>query len=244
VSQSGRSGSVLARLGAVSKFYGERLVLRKISLEARAAEVLLVAGQNGAGKSTLLKIMAGLIRPDEGEAQRLTPPGAAAYLGHKTFIYGKLTALDNLLFWARLHGLADAKNQALGQLARLGLAGQAHDPAGTFSRGMMQRLSLARVFLLNPRILYLDEPDTGLDLASKAVLRRAVLEAKDQGLGVVWVSHDPAGDMVHADRAALLAERGLAYFGPASGFPVCAMPGASGNAPVDAPGVSGSGAAC
>jgi len=214
------SPPALARLNAVSKFYGERLVLRKIDLEARAAEVLLVAGKNGAGKSTLLKIMAGLIRPDEGEAQRLTPPGSAAYLGHKTFLYGKLSALDNLLFWARLHGLSDAKNKALAQLERLGLAGQALDPAGTFSRGMMQRLSLARVFLLAPRILYLDEPDTGLDLASKAVLRRAVLEARDQGLAVVWVSHDPAGDLVHADRAALLADRGLAYLGPASGFPL------------------------
>jgi heme exporter protein A len=229
VNQAGRSDSVLARLCEVSKFYGERLVLRKISLEARAAEVLLVAGQNGAGKSTLLKIMAGLIRPDEGEAQRLTPPGAAAYLGHKTFIYGKLSALDNLLFWARLHGLSDAKNKALGQLERLGLAGQASDPAGTFSRGMMQRLSLARVFLLSPSILYLDEPDTGLDLASKAILRRAVLEARDQGLGVVWVSHDPAGDLIHADRAALLADRGLAYLGPASGFPPCAALHAAGD---------------
>jgi len=219
------SPPALARLNAVSKFYGERLVLRKIDLEARAAEVLLVAGKNGAGKSTLLKIMAGLIRPDEGEAQRLTPPGSAAYLGHKTFLYGKLSALDNLLFWARLHGLSDAKNKALAQLERLGLAGQALDPAGTFSRGMMQRLSLARVFLLAPRILYLDEPDTGLDLASKAVLRRAVLEARDQGLAVVWVSHDPAGDLVHADRAALLADRGLAYLGPASGFPLEAGPG-------------------
>ncbi|MBF0480937.1 MAG: ABC transporter ATP-binding protein [Desulfovibrionaceae bacterium] len=216
---------MLARLESVSKFYGERLVLRAISLEARAGEVLLVAGPNGAGKSTLLKIMAGLIRPDEGEATLLTPAGAAAYLGHKTFIYGKLSALDNLLFWARLHGLADARNRALEQLDRLGLAGQARDPAGTFSRGMMQRLSLARVFLLSPRILYLDEPDTGLDLASKAVLRRAVLEAKERGMGVVWVSHDPAADLVHAGRAALLAERGLAYCGPTAGMTGASGPG-------------------
>jgi heme exporter protein A len=210
----------LVRLTAVSKFFGERLVLKNLSLQARAGEIMLVAGRNGAGKSTLLKLMAGLIRPDEGEVSQLAPPGTAAYLGHKTFIYGKLSALDNLLFWARLHGLADAKTMAEAMLARFELADNALDPAGTFSRGMMQRLSLARVFLLSPRLLYLDEPDTGLDTASKAGLRRAVSEAKAEGLGVVWVSHDPASDLALADTAVLLANRGLAYLGDAAGFPL------------------------
>ena len=102
----------MLRLSEVAKFHGPRLVFRKLSFELGAGLVLLVVGPNGAGKSTLLRIMAGLSRPTAGAVDLGCPAGAVGYVGHQTFIYPRLTALENLRFWARLYGL-DAGDAAL-----------------------------------------------------------------------------------------------------------------------------------
>lgn len=218
--QAGRGPGGAAALAArgVGKFFGSRLVLRDVSVEARAGEALLVVGGNGAGKTTLLKIMAGLCRASAGAVDVRVPPERSAYLGHATFLYPRLSATANLLFWGRMYGLSPAQADIDAVLGRVGLAHVAGEPAGTFSRGMAQRLNLARVFLIDPALVFLDEPGTGLDPASQDLLRREILALKARGAAVVWVSHHLAADLPLAERVLHLRDTRAAYCGDAAGF--------------------------
>ena len=202
----------------LTKFYGDKLVFRDVSLELAPGRVLLVVGGNGAGKSTLLKILAGLLRPSEGRTESAVPAERAAYLGHATFLYSRLTALDNLAFWARMYGLTPDEDRLQAALARVGLSRVGQERAGGFSRGMAQRLNLARVFLVEPQLLFLDEPGTGLDAASQEILRAEIAGLKARGAAVVWVSHDLAGDRGRADLVLALAGNRMAYLGPAADY--------------------------
>ncbi|MDR3641877.1 MAG: ABC transporter ATP-binding protein [Humidesulfovibrio sp.] len=214
------SGAAAVRLAVrgVGKFFGSRLVLRDVNVSARAGEALLVVGGNGAGKTTLLKIMAGLGRPSAGVVDTRVPPEASAYLGHATFLYPRLSATANLLFWGRMYGRTPSREELEAVLARVGLSHVGDEPAGTFSRGMAQRLNLARVFLIGPQLVFLDEPGTGLDPASQDLLRREIVALKDSGAAVVWVSHHLSSDMVFAERVLYLKDTRVAYFGPSGGF--------------------------
>jgi len=107
----------------------------------------------------------------------------------------------------------------LGLLDRVGLKGFALEAAGTFSRGMAQRLSLARVLLVEPRLVFLDEPSTGLDTASQALLHAELEAARNRGAGIVWISHDLDRDLNKADAVLQLSGRAMAFFGPAGEFP-------------------------
>jgi len=205
-------------LDRVAKFYGDKPVLREVSLALAPGQVLLVAGENGAGKSTLLKVMAGLSRPSAGTVRQGVDQSRVAYLGHQTFLYPRLTALENLRFWARLYGRDGGEAALLAALERVGLARAAHEEAGSFSRGMAQRLSLARVFLVDPALLFLDEPGTGLDVRSRGVLRAEIAAARERGAALVWVSHALGEDLPAADLVLLLDKGRAGYFGPAAGF--------------------------
>ena len=215
----------LLRLRRVSRFYGERAVLRNIDLDVTPGQALLVVGPNGAGKSTLLRLLAGLLPPSEGEIESELAPGEIGYLGHKTLIYPKLTARANLAFWQAMFGLPRDNAPIEAVLARVGLARFADEEAGVFSRGMSQRLSLARVFLTGPRLLLLDEPASGLDPASAEMLRREIRAAVDAGAAVAWVSHNVAADLPACDRVLLLRGRRAAYDGPARDFDPSALAG-------------------
>ncbi|MDR3357599.1 MAG: ABC transporter ATP-binding protein [Desulfovibrio sp.] len=208
----------MLELERVAHVYGHTPVFRDISCRAAGGSITLLLGGNGAGKSTLLRIMAGLTRPSSGAVRFSGTSGKIGHLGHSTFVYPALTALENLTFWRDAHGLAETGDGMLKILDRVGLAARAHDRAGTFSRGMAQRLSLARVLLLEPDVLLLDEPDTGLDAASRALLRKELLEARGRGACVVLAGHGVARDAPPADRILLLERGGLAYDGPASSF--------------------------
>ncbi len=212
---------MLLRLTKVAKFYGNRLVIKDVSFEAAPGTVTLLAGPNGAGKSTLLKLMAGLSRPSAGSVERGIADEALGYLGHQTFIYPELTAFENLAFWARLHGLSPERcsdEALLAALDRMELKRFAFERAGGFSRGMAQRLNLARVLLLSPSLLLLDEPGTGLDTRSMVILHREIAAARDRGAGIVWISHSVAEDLARADRVLAIAEKRVAYCGPADQY--------------------------
>lgn len=208
----------LARLRRVSRFFGERPVLRNIDLEVVAGQVLLVVGPNGAGKSTLLRIAAGLMPPSEGEVELDLAPGEIGYVGHRTLIYPKLTARANLRFWQSLSGRPRDDAAVLAALTRVGLEAFADEEAGIFSRGMSQRLSLARVFLTVPKMLLLDEPATGLDPASASMLRREIRDAADAGAAVLWVSHTIPADLPACDRVVVIKDRRIAADLPAASF--------------------------
>ncbi len=216
----------LISLRGVAKFYGERLVFKGLEMDIPAGRVLMVVGVNGAGKSTLLRVLAGLASPSAGVVEHAVDKTRMAYLGHQTFLYAEATARENLRFWTRLHGLNldDAALDAA--LNRVGLARYAEEQAGIFSRGMAQRLNLARVFCLSPELLFLDEPDTGLDERSKGFLLRQIEELRSAGGTVVWVSHHLERDLPGADDVLHLDKGRAAYFGPTAGFDPTVMTGA------------------
>jgi heme exporter protein A len=202
---------VLLRLNDIARFYGPRLVFSDIFLELARGDVLLLCGPNGAGKSTLLNIMAGLARPSSGtvlcdEELRIS------MVGHHSCVYAELSALENLRFWTGLHGLRLSDKELTGTLERMHLAAFAHEKAGTFSRGMTQRLDLARAFTVNPDILLLDEPASGLDEASLAVLRDETAAAAGRGTGIVLITHRPGELSFPGCRVALLENKRLRLY--------------------------------
>lgn len=217
-----RPASVLT-LSGVAKFYGDRLIFKNLDIEVAAGRALMVVGVNGAGKSTLLRLMAGLSKPSAGSVESSLDRSEMAYLGHQTFLYAEASALENLRFWTGLHGLHLSEDDLMSALTRVGLAPFAEERAGHFSRGMAQRLNLARVFLISPKLLFLDEPDTGLDEASKAVLHQEIERARAAGHAVVWVSHHLERDLPRADDVLHLDKGRAAYLGPVGGFDASVM---------------------
>ena len=181
-------------LQGIEKRFGARLLYKEVSLDVFPG-IMLLTGANGSGKSTLLKIMAGLLRPDAGSVICPTPEEERAFLGHGTFIYGELTALENLRFWSGMAGARKTDKELMAALDEVGLAKRADDKAGIFSRGMAQRLNLARLLCASPRLIFLDEPETGLDPASRDMLYRCVTRFRDGGAGIVWVSHSAAPEL-------------------------------------------------
>lgn len=213
---------MLLKARSLAHFYGSRLVFKGISFDLRPGTVTILAGANGAGKSTLLKILAGLIRPSSGavETQGAVNSKAPtiAYLGHQTFIYPELTALENLRFWACMHSMPLPDSDYVEILERVELAHFAEEKAKVFSRGMAQRLNLARVFLLQSDILLLDEPGTGLDMRSAAILLAKILSARERGSGILWITHNLREDLRHADQLLYLKNKTLDFSGSPDAF--------------------------
>ncbi len=184
----------LLELHKVAKIFGSRVVFKNVDLAVEAGSVHLLVGANGAGKSTLLRLAAGLLKPTEGKRACNADEGRTAYMGHATFLYPGLTALENLAFWRDAQGVNADEKALLELLGRVELERHAHERAGIFSRGMAQRLNLARVLLSEPELLLLDEPGTGLDTRAAGILRREIVQAGERGAAVLWISHDTATD--------------------------------------------------
>jgi ABC-type multidrug transport system ATPase subunit len=194
----------------LKKRFGALTALRGIDLDVSRGTIHAILGPNGAGKSTLLKILAGLAQPSEGKVEikigkaPLEPRKARhtiGYVGHTTLLYPELTASENLVFAGRLFGVRDPELRAQVLLEEEGLSEVAERRAGTFSRGMAQRLSIARSRVHAPEILLLDEPFTGLDRRSADALAKRLLDLRDSGHALVLITHDlrRAGEI--ADRA-------------------------------------------
>jgi len=183
--------------GVVRSFGGRRAV-DGVDLCVRPGERVAVVGPNGAGKTTLLRILATLLRPEAGT---LMVAGAAipkqsqaarehiGYLGHDPMVYLDLTAQQNLELFCDLYGVEDARDRVAAALARVGLVARTHDPVRTFSRGMAQRLGIARLTLHDPRLLLLDEPYTGLDTQGTRILDELLAGLGDRE-AVVVVTHE------------------------------------------------------
>ena len=216
--QEKNNQNMLLELDRVSHFFDQRLVFKDITLSLGKGQVLLLAGPNGAGKTTLVNIMTGLIRPVHGTVQTGVPSKKTAYLGHHTFIYPGLSALENLQFWAGMYSLDRSEKELLDLLVLVGLKGFAYENARTFSRGMSQRLSLARVLMLEPELIFLDEPATGMDAQSRRMLREEIGKARQRGASMVWVSHSLEEDLDLADCVLYLENKKQAYLGPAKDF--------------------------
>jgi heme exporter protein A len=212
------SDNFVLSLDRVTHFFDQRLVFKNVSLPVEPGTVTLVAGPNGAGKTTLMNIMSGLIRPSDGIVRNNAPRDRTAYLGHHTFVYNGLSALDNLRFWARVYGRCFDEDQLMEMLNLTGLKSFAYEKAGYFSRGMLQRLSLARVLMLEPLLLLLDEPATGLDPDSRELMRRKITESAKGGAAVVWISHSLEEDLDLTDKVLFLENKKQVFYGTTRDF--------------------------
>jgi heme exporter protein A len=188
------------RAHGLEKRFGAVAALRGVDLEIARGDCLAVLGPNGAGKSTLLRLLAGLMRPSRGELevagrdQRALDRGAAralvGYVGHATLLYSELTARENLVFVGRLQGVRDPEQRARQLLEAQDLAHVADRRAGTFSRGMSQRLSIARALVHEPELLLFDEPFTGLDRAAADTLAARLAALRSTERTCVLVTHE------------------------------------------------------
>ncbi|MGA2319943.1 MAG: heme ABC exporter ATP-binding protein CcmA [Solirubrobacteraceae bacterium] len=188
----------------LARHYGEREALSDVSLCLEAGRTLVVFGPNGAGKTTLLRVLATLLRPHAGRVrvlERQLPEeawavrGRVGLLGHEPLLYRELTAQENLRFHARLHGVAEERVQGL--LEAVAMTGRAREPLRTLSRGMVQRIAVARAVLHDPELLLLDEPHANLDPAAVELMRPLIGAAS--GRTRVICSHDPSGGLAEAD---------------------------------------------
>jgi heme exporter protein A len=186
-------------VASLSRHYGRRKALSRVSFSCASGDIVGLLGPNGAGKSTLLAILGTLLAPSEGRVEygALTAAtGGAALrarigmLGHDLFLYPELTALENLTFFGRMYAVPDAPGRALEALERAGLGERAHDAVAGFSRGMRQRVALERALLHQPRLLLLDEPFTGLDQASAGALVGRLREEQARGVLILLATHD------------------------------------------------------
>lgn len=211
---------------ALVKTYDLLPVLRKLSLQIQRGEFVALLGPNGSGKSTLLRLLCGLSRPTAGTIRiggwDLPKEAAAvrAQLGlvsHKAILYDTLTAQENLRFFARLYNLpaASIDTRITEMLAQVGLARRAHDLVRTFSRGMLQRLSIARALLHNPDILLLDEPYTGLDQDASRVLDDLLRAAHADGRTILMTTHDLSRAAILPTRIVILSRGVIGYDAPA-----------------------------
>jgi heme exporter protein A len=187
------------RVARVGKNYGRQRALVEVSLSFASGEVAAIVGPNGAGKTTLLGILSTLVRPTSGEVflgeesvhKDPSARQAIGYVGHEPGVYPDLSAQQNLRLFAALYAIPGAEAQIAHMLERVGLGGVHHDlPARAFSRGMLQRLALARALLHNPDILLFDEPSSALDPVGVRWLGDELDRERKAGRLVILVTHD------------------------------------------------------
>jgi heme exporter protein A len=197
---------------ALARAFGRVRALDGVEFLLGPGEVLAVFGPNGAGKTTLLRVLAGLLRADRGEVRldgvrfdRADPAQRrrVGLISHQSLCYDGLTAAENLEFFARLYGLPDFRGAARAALAAVGLVERASSPAGTMSRGMVQRLAIARALLHEPVLVLLDEPFTGLDQRAATALRDQLERLRAGRRTVVLVTHNLEEGLELATQAAI-----------------------------------------
>jgi heme exporter protein A len=207
-------------IDAVWKYFGDYPALRDIGFNVSAGSVVALLGRNGAGKTTLLRILAGLSKPSKGsvrihgsEVREEPTRRRIGVLGHGISLYDELTATENLVLFGKLYGLDNAVKHAHQWLERTGLERVRDGLVREFSRGMRQRLAVARTFLHDPEVLLFDEPFTSLDDRAIAVLQSLILEAQARGSTVVMSTHQLREAIQLATHIALIRKGQLAYAG-------------------------------
>ncbi|MCL5960586.1 MAG: heme ABC exporter ATP-binding protein CcmA [Chloroflexi bacterium] len=210
----------------ITKYYGNNLVLKGIDLQVPPGEKLTIVGPNGAGKTSLLKILATISRPASGTAivagfdlreRPLQVRRSIGVISHQTYLYNDLSVLENLRFYARMYDVPNIDDHIGDLLQRVGLTHRKHDVVGTLSRGMQQRVCLARAAVHNPPILLLDEPDTGLDQQASDLLRTLLLGFDDQKRTAIMTTHNLDLGLRICDRVAILAKGKIRYIQPGGG---------------------------
>jgi len=210
----------MIQVSGLVKQFGPFAALREVDFRVAPGEFVSLMGPNGAGKTTLLRILSTLSRPTRGTvtiAGHTLPKGAdrarrqIGFLSHQPLLYGELSAEENLRFFARLYDLPQSDGRIDRLLEQVGLRDRRRDRARTFSRGMQQRLSIARALLHDPGVVLLDEPFTGLDPDASDRLVETLRTLHDGKRSVVMTTHDLDRGLALCDRALLIARGRLVY---------------------------------
>lgn len=202
------------RVSGIEKRFGARRVLKSVDFELPQGASLVIFGPNGAGKTTLLRILSTLDRPSKGSCEALglsykeqvdKVRGCIGFITHNPMLYLDLTARENLVLFARLYGVDDPDKAADEMLSLVELKHRANDKVRGFSRGMTQRIAIARAFINDPRIVFLDEPYSGLDPHAAGIVDRMLAESR-QRRTLVTVSHSLESGFAQASHVLLLAK--------------------------------------
>ena len=210
----------------VTKSFGNIHALRGIDLKVKKGEFLTVFGPNGAGKTTLIKLLATLTKPTSGNVSianhdiKKEPDKVRALIGaisHDPYLYGNLSALENIKFFASMFGISQVTEKAIEVIKQVGLESRMHDLVRTFSRGMQQRLAVARAIVHEPKILLLDEPYTGLDQHGARIFGELLKWLKTENRTIVMTTHNLPEGLEISDRVAILDGGKIVYESDARG---------------------------
>ena len=223
--ESGDADTPLVQIRGLEKSYGPNAVLRGVDLDAYANEVLTLFGPNGAGKTTLLRILATLTRPDAGtvrihgrdvsSAGEVVRQMTGAVL-HSPMLYGHLTARENLLFHARMFRVPNRDERVAEVAGIMQIQDRLDNLARELSNGLQRRVSLARALLHRPRLLLLDEPESGLDETAIQLLDNVVSEFRQDGRAVVMTTHSVERGLELGDRVGIISSGRIAFHGESS----------------------------
>jgi heme ABC exporter ATP-binding subunit CcmA len=202
------------------KTFGRRAAVAGVNLTLSAGDCLALFGPNGAGKTTLLRLLAGLLKPTAGRArvQGVDVRGDArarariGLISHHSMLYAPLTALENVVFAARLYGLPDARASARAALDAMRVLDRADVPVRVLSRGLQQRVAIARAIVHAPSVILLDEPYAGLDVSGAQALTRLLQNLRDQRATLILVTHNVGEGLALATHAAIMTAGAFARF--------------------------------
>ncbi len=229
MADNGQTGSAIKAQG-LTKWFGNRLALKGVDLDVKRGERVVIFGPNGAGKTTLLKILATIMTPSSGSLTinaldaRQDPEAVRRLIGvvgHQTFLYGNLTVFENLDFYSRLYCLPRARERIIEVAEQVEMTVRLSERVNTLSRGMQQRVSIARCLLHRPAVILLDEPETGLDQQANALLWQAI--RADAERTVVLATHNLEHGLEIADRLLILAQGKIVYERPAQALDLDAL---------------------
>ena len=190
---------MMIEIKKLTKQADNKLILRGVDLSIKKGETVAILGPNGAGKSTLLKVLASLIKPTSGQVivnglelrkNQILIKKILGYLPHSSLLYDHYSPLENLVFFGNIYGVKDVEQKARTLVKDVGLSFFLNEPVKNFSRGMIQRIAIARAIIHDPEILLLDEPHTGLDQGAIAILNNVILSMKEKGTTTLMVTHD------------------------------------------------------
>jgi heme exporter protein A len=204
----------------IVKSFGRLQVLNGVNITINRGDRYILFGSNGTGKTTLVKILSTILPADSGELtlfgkkiERHSKDIKAmiGFMSHEPYLYNELSALENLNFYANLYSVKDKKERIESLLKEVGLYHRSHDRVGSFSRGMKQRLSLARAILHNPDIIFLDEPYAGLDIRAQDTLNDLIVRLNQEGKTFFFITHDIGKGFDIANRSGILSKGRIVY---------------------------------
>ncbi len=217
---SSTSRACIIEVQGITKSFGNKLALKGIDFAVRRGESVVIFGPNGAGKTTLIKVLATIMNPSSGSilVDGLSLKNNAeeirrriGVVTHQTFLYSNLTGYENLEFYCRLYDVSERKERIHEVTAMVGMTSRLHDRVGTLSRGMQQRLSIARSLLHKPAIVLLDEPETGLDQQAISMVWEALQKEGEGKRTIILTTHNLERGLEVGERLMILAQGRIVY---------------------------------